>query len=144
MLEKLFGYDVQGDHDWLSRFSNEYGIEFRSDYVRDNKSKGDASVSVSQKCFTHRNSRKNYVLKYFCEKDITDYNKDPEDIENEAAARVMSFGNDMAYRDIAYQIGHRAGYLAECVKQVREWVKKDYNNGKGAPEGTLRIECLRH
>lgn len=142
MLEKWFEYDVQSDEEWAIKFSKDHNIEFRSNHVRDSKSKGNASISVSQTCYTHKNARQKIRVTYFGEKDVSDYNKDPQEIENEAMAKIMSFGNDMAYRDIAYQIGHKAGYAAQCVKIVRAWLKDEYDNGKGAAEGTLRVESL--
>jgi len=142
MLEKWFEYDVQSDEEWASCFAKEHDIDFRSNHVRDRKSKGNASVSVSQVCYAHKNARKQLRVIYFGEKDVTDYNKDPEEIKNEAWAYAMSFGNAMAYQDLAYQIGHKAGYAMQCVETVRAWLKDEYDNGKGAAEGTLRIECL--
>ena len=142
MLEKLLDIHDQDDENMITYLSNMYHINFRSAHIRDRKSKGSASVSVSQISYTHKNSHKSFCVTYFGEKDISDYNKDPEEIEQEAKARVMSFGNNMAYKDIAYQIGYRAGYAAQCVKIVRAWLKDEYDNGKGAAEGTLRIEYL--
>lgn len=142
MLEKLLEYDTQTEEEWIGNFAKEYGVDFRSNYVRDSKSKGSATVSVSQACYTYKNTRKQFRVTYFGEKDVTDYNKDPDVILNEAYAKVASYGNDMAYADLAYQIGQNAGYAAQCVKIVRAWLKDEYDNGKGAAEGTLRVESL--
>lgn len=140
LLEKLFDYDVQSDREWLEKFAAEYNLKFKPGYVKDRKEKGDASISVSQECYTHRNSRKNFIMKYFGEKDVFDYNKDPEEFEADAMREFARSNNSNPFS--AYGVGLKYGIMAGNVKTVRKWVKENYINGKGGEEGSLRIEIL--
>ena len=143
MLEKWFDYDAQSDYEWIRSFAREHELEFRSRNVRERKTKGSASVEVSQPCYSHKNIRKRFQLTYFGEKDISDYNKDPDEIIDDAKQSVASLGIfNMEFSDLAYKKGYEAARAADCVKQVRDWLNNWYDNENGAEEGTLRLEQL--
>lgn len=144
MLEKLLNYDAQTLRGWATLFAREYGMDFNGTSVHDRTSRGGASISVSQGCYVNRDRQKGLIVSVFGEMDVSDYNEDPEEIIREAEADVrqmmfFGFGNDQA----AFDLGYRAAQKADNVKRVRKWLKEEYVNGKGAEEGTLRIELLR-
>ena len=143
MLEKLLNYDAQTLRGWATSFAREYGMDFNGTSVHDRTSRGGASISVSQGCYVNRDRKKGLIVSIFGEQDVSDYNEDPEEIIREAESDVRQmmfsgFGNDQT----AFDLGYRAARKADNVKRVRKWLKEEYVNGKGAEEGTLRVERM--
>lgn len=144
MLDKLFDYDVQDLREWATAFAREYGMDFRGTSVRDRTSRGDASISVSQGCYVNRDRKNGVMVTIFDEQDVSDYNKDPEEIEREAnAAAWQMMSSGLGNNSSAYNLGFRYGRMAQNVKNVRKWLKEEYVNGKGAEDWTLRIETFK-
>lgn len=144
MLDKLFDYDVQDPREWAVLFAREYGVEFRGTTVRDNARRGGANISVLQDCYINRDRKNALMVSFFGEQDVSDYNKDPEEIEKELRAELIQM-QFSGYGDAssAYNLGLSRGLDAENVKSVRKWLKEDYVNGKGAEGWTLRIDTLK-
>lgn len=78
----------------------------------------------------------------FCVKEVEDLNENPEDIEASATRKLMN--SNISDPFSAYGMGLKFGIKAGNIKAVRTWLKEDYVNGKGAEEGTLRLELCAH
>ncbi len=125
-------------------FAKENSIELRVHRIRDRKSRGSASVSVSQDCYVLKDRKSGVALTIFDEQDVDDYNKDPKEIKAEAEQQVMQMMlAGIADNGLAFTMGVEARRQALNVEHVRDWLKKTFVNEEGAEEGTLRLEWAR-